>query len=695
MTSGRNQAVTQGGRVRAFVTGAMAFTMVLGLAACSGGGGGSGDPEPPGSGGGDLPDEPVIPGPGPGASPDTWVIGPENDFDPAALQQTFMLENEGTGPLDWNVQLSAPWLQISGPATGTLAAGASVGVTVDADPYGADATGSDLPTAQVVFKNTATGDTLSHFDVVIDSSFSMDSTFAAGGNNGWTALTPSPDSKAVYVSSSGGNDANDGLSHATAKRTIAAAKTLLTHGKPDWLLLKRGDTWNEGLGHWNKSGRSPAEPMVVAWYGTAVNRPLLQTGSGNGIWTSGAGGAPATVENVAIVGLHFKANGYNGSGSCSGASILHPTKHMLFEDCMFEAYNTNLVLQGYGGRHEDLRVRRCVIVDAYGVHGQSTHPQGLYAWMVDGLLLEENLFDHNGWSSSVPNAGPDIFSHNVYVDNDCTEVVVRGNIITNPSSHGMQLRPGGTAINNLFVQNSIALAVGGGNDPDPGGVLGNVLGNVVLEGKNIDSNNPRGWALWFANIAQGRVAYNVVANNSQGSLPFALTIVGDHDGDTYPSIGVHNLFIDHNVFRNWGGNLRIEGQPWQVTNIDLAVLDVQDLTHATPLIDHPQAGNTVNVQSGYNRFFSALTPSSGWSQLAQTNHTIDYWKTQVGDTTSTDGPVTYINPAASVGGYNGTLGGSTSLAAFLTEARKQSYVNWRPEYMAVRVNRYVRDSFRE
>lgn len=671
-----------------------ALALLAGLAACSGGGGGGGDPLPPEDDGGTgIPVDPDLPGPGGGESPDTWVIGPEDDFDPAKLQQIYSLENEGPGPLPWNVQVTESWLTISGAASGVLTAGQAVDVTIDADPYGADATGDSVPTAQVLFKNTDTGATLFDYDVIVDPSFTIDATFAQGGNDGWTALKPSPDTRAVYVSNSTGNDANDGFSGATAKKTIAAGKALMRQGKPDWLLLKRGDVWNEALGQWTKCGRSAIEPMVVAWYGTAQARPLLRTGNGDGVWTLGNNGSPAVIENVAFVGLHFQAHTYAGTNDCNGAKILHPAKHMLFEDCMFEAYGTNLVLQGLNGRHKDLRIRRCVIVDAFSVHSNG-HAEGMYVLNTDGLLIEENVIDHNGWSATVPNAGPDIFSHDLYIDNGNTGVVVRGNLISNPSSHGMQLRCGGTVTNNLFVQTAIALAVGGGNHPESGGVTGTVMGNVVLEGKNIDASNPRGWALWFANIKQGEVAYNIVANNTQGSLPYALTIVGNHQGDTTPSIGVHNLSVNHNVFRNWGGNVRIEGQDWQVTNLDLIALDVQDLTHSTPLIDHTVVSNANGIQSGYHRFFSQLTPSSGWSQFAQVNHTIDYWMAQVGDTTSDDVKVNYVNPGVSLGNYNASLGGAASTAAFITEARKQSYMNWRPDYQAVRVNHYVRDGFK-
>src|SRR5579872_362178 len=73
-------------------------------------------------------------------------------------------------------------------------------------------------------------------------------------SNGWTVFTPVSGSGSCsagtytgtciyYVSSSAGNDANDGLSPATAVKTIAKGRSLMRDGFPDWLLLNRGDVW--------------------------------------------------------------------------------------------------------------------------------------------------------------------------------------------------------------------------------------------------------------------------------------------------------------------------------------------------------------------------------------------------------------------------------------------------------------------
>src|SRR5262249_37644605 len=102
---------------------------------------------------------------------------------------------------------------------------------------------------------------------------------------GWTEFSPSVDTRIVYVSSSTGDDANNGLSHTKPKRTIAAGKALLRDGFPDWLLLKRGDAWGESLDtdqEFGLEGRSLTERMLVSAYG-AGERPLLRTGIGNGV----------------------------------------------------------------------------------------------------------------------------------------------------------------------------------------------------------------------------------------------------------------------------------------------------------------------------------------------------------------------------------------------------------------------------
>jgi hypothetical protein len=632
-------------------------------------------------------------------------IGPDNDFDPEVQQQTYTLHNSGTAPLQWSALASESWLSLNGPTSGVLPPDAAVELSVSVDSFAAgQAAGREHADGHVDFFDSATGASLAVRHVTVQSSFSgaFGATPSAASSSpdqdaaaqsGWTVFTPSADTRKVYVSSAAGDDGFSGLSPSQAKRTLAAGKSLLRHGFPDWLLLKRGDVWHESFGQWKCSGRSPLEPMLVATYGSASARPLLLTGPLGGLWTEGGSQSPAHIDNLALVGLHMRPEGFGGWGDCVGVRMLQPGSHFLIEDCKFEAYSTNLVFQGFGGQHYNFRLRRSVIADAYSIHGSGAHPQGLYAYAVNGLLIEECLFDHNGWNSSVSGAGADMFSHNVYIDNGNTGVVVRGNIIANASSHGMQLRPGGLVLNNLFVRNSIALSVGGGNNPEPAGVQADILGNVILDGKDIDSNNARGWALWLANIAKGNVLFNVVANNTLGTQPTFVTLDGDHVGDSQPSIGVHELAIAANVFHDWGGGMVVEGAVGQITKVHMLANDVQDLVYPYTLLDHVVPNSTLGFDASGNRFFAAQLPVNSWTLIGNTAHAISDWMTQVGDSTSVIHKALYKDPKRSPASYNASLGGSSSLDAFLAKARQQSVANWNPDYLAVQVNRYVRTGF--
>ncbi len=618
--------------------------------------------------------------------PNDTCIGPQDEFDPTNLHLAYVVANHRETPLEWGVRISAPWLACSAPSSGVLAQGESVTVSVDVDPLQASRTGNEPAVGQLLFVDRSTATIVGARTVTVKSSF-------ASTGDGWTTFTASSDTRMVYVSSSAGNDQNDGLTPTTPKRSLAAGEALMRNSFPDWLLLARGDVWHESLGHWKLSGRSQAEPMLVSTYGASAERPLLQTGASDGIWTNGSGGSPATIDDLALVGLHFHADGYTGGGDCIGARMLQPSSHFLIEDCEFEGYGDNLVFQGYGGRHSDFRLRRSVIVDAYAIHAIGGHSQGLYAYAVDGLLIEENVFDHNGWNEHVAGAGADVFSHDLYIDNDNTSVVVRGNIIANASSHGMQLRPGGSAVNNLFVRDSIALSVGGGNNPEAGGVTADVRGNVIVDGKDIDATHPRGWALWFANILSGHVAFNVVANNTLGTQPNLITIDGAYVGDTGPTLGVHDLSIVSNVFYDWGGSLLAAGNSTQLSRIDVANNDEQNAIWPTSLLECPVGSGTSAFKSSSNRFFCQLVPLGAWTEIDFVPHPIDYWFSLVGDATSVAQQVTYPDPTRSPASYNALQGGTFSLDAFLSEARKQSFANWRPAYTAAQVNRYIRRGF--
>lgn len=371
--------------------------------------------------------------------------------------------------------------------------------------------------------------------------------------NGWTEFEPSPDARIVYVSSSVGSDFNSGLSTSSPVRTISKGISLLRPGCPDRMLLKRGDVWtNETLGYWNRQGgRSQAEPMLISYYGDPNDpRPLLRTGGESGAKIDGVNspGSPnhRRVDYLAIIGLHFIAHTYDGTATDSwgirpaGIRWTAGSDSILIEDCLIEGYATNIaVMDSYGISINNVVIRRNVLVDAYAVSADAldARAQGIYTDGINGLLIEENILDRNGWKEGLPNAEPTIYSHNMYIQYGNWNVVIRGNISARASSHGLQARPGGIVENNLFIDNSIAFFMA---DGDGDGSDNLAADNVVLHGSRRllrPDGWPRGWGIDMMNHAGSQCIRNVIAHGTDCTN--ALT-------------GLAGVYTQDNVIYQWG-----------------------------------------------------------------------------------------------------------------------------------------------
>ena len=358
----------------------------------------------------------------------------------------------------------------------------------------------------------------------------------------WTVFQPSPDTRVIHVSSSSGNNAWDGLApewngSSGPKATIAAGKALLRNGMPDWLLLKRGDTWYEALGWWGIDGRSATEPILISSYGSSTQRPLLKTGRESG-FTSTAASKDVAFRNVAIIGIHFYAHtrdprsaDFAGPDGGQGVFIYHTGEHFLIEDCVFQFYMTGVVVQGDVSNGKtgmrDFKIRRSVIVDSYST---TSHSQGMFISDTDGALIEENVFDHNGWNTEVPGAQATMFNHNMYLYWCGAGVVMRGNISARASSHGATTR-NSVIEDNLLIQNSVNLFA-----QDVARVADNVILEASLKGLSPD-NRPRGWGIEGGTSAQSLFSGNIIANTPGGGN--ALQI-----GDAVQR--------SNNIIYNWG-----------------------------------------------------------------------------------------------------------------------------------------------
>jgi hypothetical protein len=380
---------------------------------------------------------------------------------------------------------------------------------------------------------------------------------------GWTVITPAADSRVIYVSSSQGSDQNNGLSQSSPIRTIAKAGSLMRDGSADEMLLRRGDTWHETFGLWSKSGRSATEPMVIGAYGSGP-RPVVASGTAVA-FNTGRSSHPR-VDHLAILGIRFWADARDPSsptfsttavGGGYGLRFADASNDLLIEDCAVQGYATDIAFYSVFGPSTNVRVRRCVVTDAYAKTGNSA---GLFAYLVNGLTLDGNVFDHNGWNTKV-GAVATMFNHDCYIKENVNGFVARGNLFSNASSHGLQARSGGLVENNVFLNDPIGMSFGlvNGGPMTPGGVTGTVRNNVFLGGGTINGI-PRGAGIELGNTKPGgntQVTGNVFAHNPAGPL-YAFNLEwGQNVTNASQAVGLNDLTISGNVVYDWARGLSL------------------------------------------------------------------------------------------------------------------------------------------
>ncbi|HEY8945128.1 MAG TPA: hypothetical protein VIM73_12745, partial [Polyangiaceae bacterium] len=268
---------------------------------------------------------------------------------------------------------------------------------------------------------------------------------------GYTRLNPSRDTLVFYVSSSRGNDDNDGRSPETPVKTVERGVRLLREGHPDWLLFKRGDVWPTGLGGWVLSGRSASERMVIGAYGEG-ERPRFEFEE-EGMGVNGGESPKEYIDNLVFTSLHFSGKRHDPSkGTPRGpnpvcVSWLRGGHDVLFEDMRFE-YCGVIVIFFDGFPATRFRFNRCLFLDSYSMGKE--HASGLLLHGVKEMILEENVFDRCGWHPAYPAAVPTIFNHCIYWQKDGpADGILRNNIIMRGSSHGAQMRSSGRVEGNV------------------------------------------------------------------------------------------------------------------------------------------------------------------------------------------------------------------------------------------------------
>ncbi len=504
----------------------------------------------------------------------------------------------------------------------------------------------------------------------------------ARDNDDWTVVTASGDSRIVYVSSSDGDDADSGLTEALAKATIAAGKALMRDDMPDHLLLKKGDSWTTGFGTWNLDGRSATEPMLIGAYGTGA-RPKLKTDATSGCIISNVAGS---VDFVAIIGIECYSTTRDPASPDYAVPVDNPigiywrtSNWFLLEDCKISFYgDQNLLLQGVDPLVVNAPVvRRNIITDAYGydlngplIAPGVPHSQGIFACRVNDLVLEENLFDHNGYlvRETVQDVGgATIFNHNVYLcggyEPNQGPTTFQRNISANASSHGFHRPPGGPVVNNLFIDNPL-VAVSFATNPDRATVYALNVTDGAVDLETVDDpnlvgtdQNPRGTGLTFQvgptlGIFINRNLFlhvdHTLATNDRGLSVNCCADDPDTDGECpTPGTGCTNISVIGNVWYDWD-----KGCPKVLRG-------------------------TIADENFQNNIY--------WDTASQCVPT---------GTNKNGETYVFYDSTRDVATYNSIMrGGAATKAAFIAAARLQSRDSWDPTLKAVEVNNWIRKGF--
>ncbi len=389
--------------------------------------------------------------------------------------------------------------------------------------------------------------------------------------NGYTKFKPSVDSQVIYVSTQGGASCTaipasqagaDIFRPTNAVPTcndISEAKRLLRAGYPDFLLFRRGETWNRFPGYFefNMRGRSKSELMVVGSYAPAsdtsaasrqrprfVNVPTASGDGGEGgVFLLSHTGHP--VRNVAITDLDIFLNTEDGNipeerfGLRVNSYGSGEISNVLIENMKFSRFNILTMTNQTGGpRLNTIAFRKNLVLDGL-IYGPSNRGGGLLG---DGdfTLIEENIFDRNGWRTASgpigtgahPSSGHAVYCE--YTPGDVYNSRLLKNVFMRNTSVKFGSLGEGPVKDNTWIQNAIALIECCRENQV-------VENNVITETLDYDSSHPRGMGMYVSSDGPLLVKRNLLVHGAGGRDPKAMTF----------NPGIDLLTIEDNTVSNW------------------------------------------------------------------------------------------------------------------------------------------------
>ena len=607
----------------------------------------------------------------------------------------YRLKNLADTPLSWRASSSARWLRVLGSSSGSLSGDQSTTLDLEVDPAGADELrlGTHRAVVRVIDQNTRVE--IGTIEARLDRHRRVD---------GWSQFEPSVDSRIIYVSNAG-DDQDDGLSQQTPKRTLTEACKLVRDGYPDWVLLERGSRWQESLEDpWKKSGRSKAEPILIASYGDPqAARPLLDPGKDRiALYFD----SKQTIRHVAVVDLQFI------DSDVAGIDV-HGGEDLLFENCRFERCGI-VVRIGGGGDHSqpisDITIRRCIVMN----HGYS----GIFTGECEELVIEECVLYNNGLDS-------EIFNHNIYMSGagvgapegegvlSAKNVVRDCFILQAGGNYGLKFRSQshGLVEGNVFSRNRNGVFFGT-HWPQDLADGNSFVGNLMIDQGNPDRpTHVRGFDL--SGQQNAVIADNVITGNSltdgAGNPAIHFDMPREEtnlpDDVVWPPIA--NVQLADNVVYRWNGRhlnfSPAENGPLPLISVRITGNQFQEISPDTGtklgLTAHwerPVFGESGATYAN-NKYYSQFDVDESWHEMGDGSDLLDFgqsqWLQMSGEQGASSSKVSYSDPGRNLGTYMTDLGLGSSYEDFVEALLDQEKGNWNSDLEASAVVNYVRAGF--
>jgi len=558
--------------------------------------------------------------------------------------------------------------------------------------------------------------------------------------SGWTVFTPTapPDAYAtriMYVSAvddvgdgnigdgtyynsddaAVGSDPFDPDGPMDVYPTFASAKSQVRNGYPDWILFKRGETFDytsSGLGSWGAfSGRGETEPILIGAYGSSGEPPTLDIAKNRGI------GLGDSVSYVAFTNLrwlnsvaavvsqpsdydeetHFGASNnavylYNYMGNKNYNGLLFEGN--IFDNCWYGIRS----IQGDTGSNTYIAVRRNVF--KRGFWGTSFYRN-------DGpMLFEENIFYHVGYVTT-----RDALNHCQYHSGSKSQTFSK-NIYLYGAAAGIKLRRtsatapliGNVIDDNLFVECQWGISSSAGddgvaenNDIDMAWyhsnmrVSNNIFTNMAVS-EMTSAVTPASVGIGVGGLDGAMIANNIVANYTASDVtPIGINITGEARNSKWADNIIYNL-------RNSGIGIQVGYDSLlgseAIVNNEISSNKIQLNTSGGCLLrswlweltaaNYDIAGNTYNTTAAADSrfYYDGAVTDANWI-----TNTGDDWGGSLSQ-------ISFTDATRDVDTWHSTVnGGAGTVAAFAEACAAQSRYSWDADINAAEINDWIRAGF--